>query len=285
MIPNIEILREYYITQNMSIREIARLFSCSFEPIQRRLRAHKIVKSKSTIRETRIINTRRTMLLRYGSENYMQSAKGYEQYKRKLLAHHGVTNIMQKTESKLKQAATCLKKYGVDHDLKAAVVKAKYRKTCIERYGVDNPFKSRKLMASALKNRKIRKSYISTGQEVDTKWGRIFLRSNYEIKFIKLLEQSSLVKNVSYETITIMVGDRTYTPDFLINNKIIIEIKPLRFIFPKSTDNNWVSNIAAKNREKHYTIIKWAYSNKYKYYLVTEKHINIKYISKILGQS
>lgn len=71
-------LRQLYITENLSIREIARELN------------------------TRISNMKKIMIFKYGTECYMTSKKGYQQY-------------YAMESAKQNRAQTCIRKYGVDH--------------------------------------------------------------------------------------------------------------------------------------------------------------------------
>lgn len=282
-IPDISILRKHYIDDDLSIRQICAIYCISYEAVQRRLHQSGIKKSKSAIRAKINERIKDTSRIKYGTDHHMQSHQGYLQYRNALHEHYGITNIMQSRQTQEHYAATCLSKYGVNHSLKSGVVRNKAHQTCIERYGVDNPFKSRTLMANALMNRKTTNAYFGGGDWAITRWGKIFIRSSYEASLLKLLDEHPLVASLAYESIKIAYDQSTYIPDFLVNGRIILEVKPKRFIYPLISDNAFVHTIAEKNRIKHTAAIHWAHANKYKYYLITERQLNIRYISTILA--
>jgi hypothetical protein len=267
-------LRQLYITENLSIREIARKLNTAFRSIQFRLQKFNIKKDIDKIDNTRISNMKKIMIFKYGTECYMTSKKGYQQYQNKLLQNYGITNIMQLESAKQNRAQTCIRKYGVDHDLKAKSVRDKMKQTLLSKYGVDNSFKSKELMANSLSKRKTINGYLGNGRHINTKFGIIFVRSSYEEKFLNILLTNPNVNSLKYEPFIIKSDEIQYTPDFLINNNILIEIKPYRFIFPNETDNKFVKKIASRNQIKHNIAIKWASEHHYKYYLITEKEIS-----------
>jgi hypothetical protein len=57
---------------------------------------------------------------------------------------------------------------------------------------------------------------------VKTKWGTFNLQSEQEQKFVESVPETSTLE---YEPTTFRVGNRSYTPDFLVDNKYV-EIKP-----------------------------------------------------------
>jgi hypothetical protein len=267
-------LQQLYITENLSIREIAKKLNTTFRSIQFRLKRFNIKKDIDKINNTNKSNVKKTMKIKYGAECYMTSKKGYQQYRDKLLQNHGVTNIMQLESTKQSRAQTCMEKYGVDHDLKAKSVRDKMKQTLLNKYGVDNTFKSKELMANSLSRRKIVNGYLGNGKHINTKFGIIFIRSSYEEKFLNILLSNPNISSLRYEPFIIKSDNIQYVPDFLINNIILIEVKPYRFIFPNTNDNEFVKKIASRNQIKHNIIIKWANEHHYKYYLITEKEIS-----------
>jgi hypothetical protein len=285
MIPDLEILTKHYIDENLSIREICAIYNISFQPVQKRLKVAGIKKDSLSIRSKINERIKQTSQIKYGTDHHMKSVSGYVRYQKALQQNHGVTDIMQLQRAKDSRAATCIRKYGVDHSLKAKSVRSKSKLTCIKRYGVDNPFKSKKLMASAVANRKTTNGYFGGGEIIPTRWGDIFVRSSYEAGLLKLLKQDKRCETVQYEHINLV--EINYTPDFLINNNIIIEVKPKRFIYPSQKDehNLFVQKIATKNRNKHKYIIKWARIHGFRYYLITEEFLNARYISSIIAKN
>lgn len=278
------ILCKLYIEEDLSIREIAHKLGTFFRPIQRRLQLYNIKKDKNLINKSLKRNIKKTMIVKYGTDHYMKSKKGYKQYIFKLKQNYNITNIMQLQSTKEQRAKTCLIKYGVDHDLKSPTVRNKMKKTLLKKYGVDNAFKSKKLMAFSLSRRKIINGYFGKGKHIHTRFGIIFIRSSYEEKLLCLLNESKHVHSIIYEPFIIPINNSEYIPDFLINNYYIIEVKPKRFIFPKHTDNDFVKKIAANNLLKHNAIKKWILNKEYKYLLVTESEITKEWCDQQLTQ-
>lgn len=267
---NKDIIADLYINKNMSIRDIAKYYDTTYRNIQRRILSWGLKKNKSKIVSSFNNSFKRTMQEKYGTDHYMKSNKGYKSYKSKLIKSHDVTNIMQLDSTKENRAKTCLKKYGVDHDLKSKDIRNKIKKTCLKKYGVDNPFKSRKLMENAIHSRKMK----GHGATISTRFGDIYVRSTLEQKHIAAFDSDSNIFSLEYENIRIEQDNMLYIPDFFINNKYIVEIKPSRLINLRHSDknNNYLKNEITSNLRKEEIALSYAKTHKLCYRIITEKN-------------
>jgi len=105
-----------------------------------------------------------------------------------------------------------------------------------------------------------------------------YYRSSYELKFLEICENLNTITDCKGCNITIPYISKTgtnknYIPDFFINNKWIIEIKPLKL---KNYENNALKSEAgmayAKNLDMNYIVL-------------TEECLNYDYIKSVCNQS
>jgi DNA-directed RNA polymerase subunit RPC12/RpoP len=95
---------------------------------------------------------------------------------------------------------------------------------------------------------------------IETRFGRVYYRSSYELDFIRMCEIDSNIKSLKSEPFRIkMDNDRYYIPDFLVNQFEIVEIKPSRLL-------NY-------NMYKIEQGLKYSKMNGFKYKVVTEKEL------------
>lgn len=102
---------------------------------------------------------------------------------------------------------------------------------------------------------------------------RFFFRSLLELFFIiNYLENDESVINYRYEPFRIICDNGSlYTPDFLINNKIVIELKPYNFIYKQG------GSIQEKFEYKKAQAEDYCKNNNLIYKVVFDKDINFKY--------
>lgn len=81
----------------------------------------------------------RTMLQRYGVENYSSHPECRQKVKSTNLKNWGVENVSQHREVKSKVRDTVLRRYGVENYAKTSEFAIKFRHRIQERYGVDHP--------------------------------------------------------------------------------------------------------------------------------------------------
>jgi len=151
-----EQLYSFYIIQNKTIDEVAKILGKSRAQTRRYLRYYDIKKPKEKWKESekRTIQNRfgcstsalpevqkkvqETNLKRYGVEHYSQTNECKEKTKKNNLAKYGVESTSGLPEVLEKARQTNLKRRGYEYSMQDPTVKAKVVKTCIERYGVPN---------------------------------------------------------------------------------------------------------------------------------------------------
>ena len=66
---------------------------------------------------------------------------------------------------------------------------------------------------------------------INTKFGVLWYRSSYELKFIKMAESDNKIWSLVSEPFRIeMDNGKNYIPDFLVNEKELVEVKPQRML-------------------------------------------------------
>jgi transposase len=106
-------LYDYYITKNMTIKEIAKLYNKSKSYMTEIFCKYDIKKDHDTIIKKRVENSRNS-----------------------LLSTHGVCNVFQLDEIKNKTKTTMLEKYGVEHVSQVKEIHDKVINTMLVRHGV-----------------------------------------------------------------------------------------------------------------------------------------------------
>ena len=104
-------IKEKYITQQMSLANVAEIYGCSTGTISKFLNKNGITKTSAEIATC----SKNTMLSRYG-----------------------VTNTSDVPGSKERRIITCMERYGFESATSSPLVKAKVKKTSTERYGTDS---------------------------------------------------------------------------------------------------------------------------------------------------
>ena len=89
-----------------------------------------------------IDKVKRTSIEKYGVDNYSKTKEYVDKSKITYLEKYGVDNYTKTEEYIIKSKNTCIEKYGVDNYTKTEEFQDKFKKTNIERYGVDHLFKS-----------------------------------------------------------------------------------------------------------------------------------------------
>lgn len=120
------------------------------------------------------------------------------------------------------------------------------------------------------KNSKI--GYGKSGYQ-QTKFGLIFYRSSYEKYFLSQLDNFDNIKTLERESIRIPYQDKTYVPDYLINNSTLIEIKP-KFKVDLDLEN---TNVKIEQA------ISFCNKNNINWLLLTEEELFSEKLNIILG--
>lgn len=98
---------------------------------------------------------------------------------------------------------------------------------------------------------------------------RFFFRSLLELKFILLLEKNPDVSNYAYEPFAILCDNgQTYTPDFLVNNQYVYELKSYKFIYKQG------GKIQSEFEYKCQQAQKYCTKNNYTYQVIYDKDIH-----------
>ena len=136
-----DVLYDLYITQNMSVIEVAKMLNVSRFTITDRLKKYRIKKDKDAIR----LQMEKTNLEKYGVKHPMYSEQVKEKIKKTNLEKYGVENPFQSEEVKEKIKKVNLDRYGVESPIKNKDVMAKVKKTNLEKYGVEHPLQSKEV--------------------------------------------------------------------------------------------------------------------------------------------
>lgn len=103
---------------------------------------------------------------------------------------------------------------------------------------------------------------------------RFFFRSLLELAYLLILEEDANVETYVYEPFHIICDNGTsYTPDFLINNKLIVEIKSYKFIYKQGGE------IQNKFEYKITQAKKYCEEHGYEYKVVFDEDIGFNYKS------
>lgn len=156
-----ERIKELYLNQNMSVKELATMFGTSVSAVATRLSRmgiHKPVYLCSAIQEKTNMERygvkstaqipeikakqEQTCKKHYGVTNALMSSDIRERAFQTMERKYGTRNVLSNPEIAAKQKATLLKHFGVDNSMKASATRAKARKTVLQNYGVSNPMQN-----------------------------------------------------------------------------------------------------------------------------------------------
>ena len=171
-----DVLYDLYITQNLSIKQIANMYNAGKTTIQSKLVKYGIVKDKKEISKTihkydkyntnkytiydlyivqnksieevaKILDISRSTLIRRLKEyNFIKDkAKIIEQIEKNNIEKYGTKSVAQVPEFKEKIKKTNLEKYGVEYPIKNKDVMLKMKQTNLERYGVECTLQSKEI--------------------------------------------------------------------------------------------------------------------------------------------
>jgi len=132
----------------------------------------------------------------------------------------GLTERWASGEMKNKSQETCLKKYGVDHWTKASQSRIKLSNA---RKGFKFSKEVRRNMSKAAAKRIKKYKIYSFGNGGFREDINLYVRSNWEANFARVLEYNKIIFQYELDTFEIS-GGITYTPDFKVGN-IYFEIK------------------------------------------------------------
>lgn len=136
-----DVLYDLYITQNMSVIEVAKILNVSKFTINDRLKRYGIKKDKDAVK----LQMEKTNLEKYGTKYPAQSNIIQEKMKQTNLEKYGCENPFQSEEVKEKIKHTNLEKYGCECSLQNNIIKEKIKKTNLEKYGAEYPLQSKEI--------------------------------------------------------------------------------------------------------------------------------------------
>lgn len=197
------------------------------------------------------------------------------------LERYGVKNISQADEVKKKKEDLSLAKFGTKTPLQNREVKGKIKEsleahhgldwkkvllnkrknTCLEKYGVDNPSK-----LAEVKSKKCQRYHYD---------GYSF-RSSYELAFYIYYRDKGC--DIKYESIKIPYGDHIYTPDFVLDGRLI-EIKGKHLL---DEEGNIDSSFYGKSKEEE-DRLKQECMNENNVELITDVSKEIDYVKSTYG--
>lgn len=175
---------------------------------------------------------KKTCIEKYGVVSPLHSKEIQNKIKDGLFKTHGVNNQFQLKHVKEKIKQTCQIKYGVDHHTKHPDVKNKKIKTTKERYGVEWVMQDPSIKERARINfiNKYGPSAFGSGSGWSGWYKGWFFRSLKELSMMILFIERFRFewKSCDRTFITYFIDGkvRKYFPDFLLNDKYLIEVKP-----------------------------------------------------------
>ena len=129
-----EDLQHYYIEENLTIGDVAKIFGCSYGAISDRINEYGLVKSRELIDAA----IERTNMAKYGVKTTAVLPGVVEKRIVTNLERYGVENPISTEEVRTKIKNTCLEKYGAECSLSNSIVRAKAKETLRRRYHREN---------------------------------------------------------------------------------------------------------------------------------------------------
>ena len=129
-----EDLQHYYIEENLTIGDVAKIFGCSYGAISDRINEYGLVKSRELIDAA----IERTNMAKYGVKTTAVLPGVVEKRIITNLERYGVENPISTEEVRTKIKNTCLEKYGAECSLSNSIVRAKAKETLRRRYHREN---------------------------------------------------------------------------------------------------------------------------------------------------
>ena len=150
-------LKEWYLIENKSTRELQDLLGLSRSSVGRLLKFYNLKKDKQSASEI----AKCTMLKKYGTESYTQTEEYRAKYKQTCLNKYGVESHNQADSVKEKYKNTCMERYGVETTAVIPEVASQRELTCLLKYGVSNPAQSSAIQ-DKIKNTNIERYGVSS---------------------------------------------------------------------------------------------------------------------------
>lgn len=149
----IEELKDLYVEQCWSRKEIAEYFNTTVSIVSKRLAENNITRTSQQEQKSR----ERTMLKRYGVVNPAMMSDFAVKSKETFIKKYGVDNPSRSQEIQKKKENTLFKNYGVTNPQHSTIIRDRSKQTLREHYGVEYPYQSdeiKKKAINSIKNRK-----------------------------------------------------------------------------------------------------------------------------------
>lgn len=153
----IEELKDLYVEQCWSRKEIAEYFNTTVSIVSKRLTENNITRTSQQEQKSRertmlkkygVVNpakmsdfvskSKDTFIKNYGVDNPSKSPGIQEKKKTTLLQNYGVTNPQHSKTIRDRSKQTLMKHYGVEYPYQSDEIKEKFKNSIYERYGVQN---------------------------------------------------------------------------------------------------------------------------------------------------
>lgn len=149
----IEELKDLYVEQCWSRKEIAEYFNTTVSIVSKRLTENNITRTSQQEQKSR----ERTMLKRYGVVNPAKMSDFVSKSKDTFIKNYGVDNPSKSPDIQEKKKTTLLQNYGVTNPQHSTIIRDRAKQTLREHYGVEYPYQSdeiKKKAINSIKNRK-----------------------------------------------------------------------------------------------------------------------------------
>jgi len=172
---------------------------------------------------------KKTVKRRYGVKNVFQLEEIKDKSRKTRLKRYGVEYVTQSKIILENIKINNLKKYGVEYPQTLSEKKEKQKNTFLRNYGVTNYSKTKKFRELASKNMCKYNENVNNNHTIKYyKDTDIYYQSKYEYDFLEYCETHNLLQLIknspTFKYINESFGN-WHIPDFLFNNKYIIEIK------------------------------------------------------------
>lgn len=187
---DIDLLKKYYLEENLNIYDTAARLGISSSLVSRTLKREGIKKNREQIFECKkktckknygtdcpsqspIVRERikKTCRERYGVDVPAKSREVLEKMKNTCKKRYGVENVMFLEEFREKVESTTEQKYGDRCVFNVPEIKEKIKNTMLQEYGVENPFQSREILEKAkntfAKNHNGASNFLSSDEGVE----------------------------------------------------------------------------------------------------------------------
>lgn len=134
----VEELKDLYVEQCWSRKEIAEYFNTTVSIVSKRLTENNITRTSKQEQKSR----ERTMLKKYGVVNAAMMSDFTAKSKDTFIKNYGVDNPSKSHDIQEKKKNTLLKNYGVTNPQHSTIIRDRAKQTLREHYGVEYPYQS-----------------------------------------------------------------------------------------------------------------------------------------------